>query len=188
MNKLLITGFPPFTPITRLLGNPSQYQGETLASKYAAETDFLLLPVDASSEHVFKKQLSLLDPMSVMMLGGSMDFNSQVTLELEGATNKCFGLIKDAVLVSQAAHDLQQSCISAGISVGTSPPGPLIYWCLKTYYYALEWAREKGRPVVFLHLNYAPLLANKVSQAALLEQFYIKYSEYGKIHARRSIG
>jgi hypothetical protein len=153
MSKVLVTGFRPFSILTRATGNPSQVVAESLGERYAADTQVEILDADptclARLETLGKNQ----GLTGVLMLGASVQI-APVVLELEGVS-KADGLLgarKDKI-ASTTASDLQAYARSIGVPSAAAPITPLVYWCLRSYAAALEWAEPRNIPCIFLHVN-----------------------------------
>lgn len=153
MSKVLVTGFRPFSPLTWLAGNPSQVVAERLGERYTADAQVEIL--DAAPTCVTRlESLGKNEAVKgVLMLGTQVQI-APVVLELEGVSKAdgLLGAVKSKT-TSTAAKELQEYARSIGVPSATAPITPLVYWCLRSYAAALEWAEPNKIPCIFLHVN-----------------------------------
>ncbi len=165
MAKVLVTGFRPFTPLTRATGNPSQIVAESLGERYAADAQVEILDADptclARIESLGKNE----GFTGVLMFGATIQIWPMV-LELEGVS-KADGLLGDLnKIASTAAKNLQDYARSIGVPSATAPIRPFVYWCVRSYAAALKWAEPRKVPCIFLHVNTLRLSTENQVQTA----------------------
>lgn len=159
MSRVLVTGFKPFSLLTWCTGNPSQVVAEALGERYRGDAQVVMLDADASCLPRMEALGKDTGVSGVLMLGASIQF-SGVVLELEGVK-------KDGkTLGSSAASSLKEYARSIQVPCATAPIAPLVYWCLRSYGSALEWAEPRKIPCVFLHLNTLRLSEERQVEAA----------------------
>ena len=153
MPKVLVTGFRPFSILTWFRGNPSQVVAESLGERYASDAQIEILDANPTCLTRLESLGKNKGLTGVLMLGASIQI-APVVLELEGVSKAdgLLGVLKDKI-ASTAASDLQAFARSIGVPSATAPITPLVYWCLRSYAAALEWAEPRKVPCIFLHVN-----------------------------------
>jgi hypothetical protein len=165
--QILVTGFVPFSPITWLRGNPSETVARRLGEIYGNAAQVEILPVDANCLPRVRS-LTAAEPSGILMFGGAAQV-ANCKLELEGATTRLSGLVTDEQLSSTFAASVAERCQSIGMKVGSAPPAPFVYWCLRSYAEALRWAEPHKVPCAFVHLN---VLGNVDSQVEMGSELF----------------
>lgn len=153
MPKVLVTGFRPFSPLTWLTGNPSQVVAERLGERYPSDAQVEIL--DAAPTCLTRlESLGKNQALNGVLMVGTQVQIAPVMLELEGVSTAdgLLGALKTKI-ASTAARDLEDYARSIGVPSSTAPITPLVYWCLRSYAAALEWAEPRKVPCIFLHVN-----------------------------------
>lgn len=102
-------------------------------------------------------EMELLEKMpgvtGILMFGAGIQ-TSPIVLELEGVSKAdgLFGSLKRKTN-SSGAYRFQEYAKSLGVPTATAPVTPLVYWCLRSYAAALEWAEPRNIPCLFMHVN-----------------------------------
>ena len=169
MSHILVTGFPPFSPLT-MRGNPSETVARRLGEIYGHAAHVEILPVDAQCL-TRVQSLTTAAPRGILMFGAATQVANCV-LELEGATKRMGGLIPGERLSSTFAASVADACRSIGMKVGTAPAGPFVYWCLRSYAEALRWAEPRKAPCAFVHVNSVPGLKDIDAQVKMGSELF----------------
>jgi hypothetical protein len=179
MSKVLVTGFRPFTLLTRATGNPSQIVAESLGERYAADAQVEILDANPTCLTRIESLGKNEGFTGVLMLGASVGI-APVVLELEGVSKAegLLGALKNKI-ASTAASDLQAYAKSIGVPSATVPIRPLVYWCLRSYAAALEWAEPRKVRCIFLHVNTLRLSSENQVQTA--SRFFEKIRGAGSL-------
>jgi hypothetical protein len=150
MGMILVTGFQPYSPLTRACGNPSQKITEQLGQE--AGTMPIVMKADPSC---FAQVDALgrlpVDVTAVLMMGAEMYLSEAVVLELEGVTER--GKRRPSFAAARLAE------FAKGIGARVDSPDVFTRrsLCLRSYGAALEWTDKQNIPCIFLHLNPNPL-------------------------------
>jgi hypothetical protein len=165
-SHILVTGFMPFSPLTRLRGNPSETVARRIGQAYGHAAQAEILSADANCLPRIRS-LTAAEPRGILMFGAAVQI-ANCRLELEGATTRWGGLVTDEQLASTYAAAVADRCESIGMKVGSAPPAPFVYWCLRSYAEALRWAEPRKVPCAFVHLNVLGDVESQVRMASEL--------------------
>lgn len=151
---ILVTGFKPYALFARLWGNPSETVARRLGEIHGHAAQVEILPVDANClEQV--RSLTAAKPRGILMFGGAVQA-ANCRLEREGVTTRLGGLVTEEKLSSTFAATVADRCSLLGMEIGSAPPAPFVYWCLRSYAEALRWAEPHKVPCAFVHLKVTP--------------------------------
>jgi len=170
MPKVIVTGFKPFSLLTWCTGNPSEAVAIALGERYGNNALVRILKADPTCLTEIEQLALITDISGIMMFGASLQI-SPLVLELEGVSKSdgLLGAMKNKIR-STAAHRFSEHAHKLGLPVARAPITPLVYWCLRSYAAALEWAEPKGIPCIFLHVN--SLRFSSATQVEIASSFF----------------
>lgn len=172
MSKIVVTGFKPFSLLTWCTGNPSETVATALGKRYGPNAHVSIMNADATCLAEMKLLEKMPGVTGILMFGAGIQ-TSSIQLELEGVSKAdgLFGSLERKTN-SLSAHRLLDYAKSLGIPTATAPITPLVYWCLRSYAVALEWAEPRNIPCLFMHVNTLRISAD--DQIEIAAKFFEK--------------
>ena len=166
MSRILVTGFRPYSLITRITGNPSEMVATALGARYGSSAEVHILNADATCMIETESLGKMPGVTGILMFGANIQA-SPVVLELEGVdkANGLMGPLRKKINSTGASRFIEYAK-ATGVPVAKAPATPLVYWCLRSYATALEWAEPRGIPCLFMHVNTIRVSSNDYIEIA----------------------